>query len=111
MCLGNLLIVLSVCNPLIIITGIIYSGKMELSQSSFGNAQGNDISQMLLLVIISIIPTTLHYMASILLVKPYADGLLILTGLLLTFYSRKIIEILFLRTYLMTKYHKILNLQ
>jgi hypothetical protein len=111
MCFGNLLIVLSVCNPLVILTGIIFSGKMELSRSSFANAQGSSISQMLLLIVISIIPVTLKYLAAILMANPYADLILILAGLLVIANSNWIIEKLFLKTYLMTKYQKILSLQ
>jgi len=111
LCIGNLLIVLSVCNPLVILTGIIFSGKMELSRSSFANAQGSNISQMLLLIVISIIPVTLKYLAAILMVNPYDDLIFILAGLLVIAYSKKIIEKLLLKTYLMTKYQKILSLQ
>ncbi len=110
-CLGNLLIVLCVCNPLVLLTGILFSGKIELSRSSFANAQGSDISQMFLLIIISIIPSALQYLASILLAKPYADLILILAGLLVIAKSKWIIEKLLLKTYQMTKYPKILNLQ
>ncbi len=104
--LGNVSMVLGVCNPLILLVGIQFSQRMDLSRNSFANAQGSNVLQMVCLVLISVLPVGILIMVSHMVSRSYVDYLIMATGLVLFGLNRIYIKGFLSLVYNSVKYEK-----
>ena len=107
---GNVFLVMGICNPLIVVTGILFSRKLDLSRNSFANAQGSSVYQMISVMIISIIPVCILALVSQVAGRVTSDYLILAVGILILGPCRNITGSLLSVIYNFVKYEKMQRL-
>lgn len=104
---SNVFIVIGICNPLILVTGILFSQKLDLSSNSFANAQGSSVYQLISVLIISGIPVFIMALVSQVADRLSSGYLVLVAGILITLQSRNITNGFLRVIYNFVKYDKI----